>query len=128
MIRERSFATALPAHGGQLHTVAQQFGVAPDRLLDFSANINPDGPPESLLAGLRAAVEDRSLLTHYPDLEEHALREAVATFASLPTQCCAVANGFVPLLAATLQALRVHRCLLRYPRSANIVAPSNRPQ
>src|SRR6202030_3504534 len=36
-------------------------------------------------------------------------------FASLPAECCFVGNGFVPLLAATIQALRVRRCLLPVP-------------
>ncbi len=105
----------LPAHGGQLRAIAEQFGVEQDRLLDFSANINPDGPPAALLAGLRAAVDDLSLLTNYPDLEETALREAVAGFVAVPVACCAVANGFAPLLAATAQALAVRRCLLPVP-------------
>jgi threonine-phosphate decarboxylase len=105
----------LPPHGGQLRAVAEQFGVAQDRLLDFSANINPDGPPAALLAGLRAAVEDLSLLTNYPDIEERALRQAVSEFASVAMECCSVANGFAPLLAATAQALAVQRCLLPVP-------------
>ena len=105
----------LPPHGGQLRAIAEQFGVAQDRLHDFSANINPDGPPASLLRGLRAAVDDLSLLTNYPDLEETALREAVAAFVAAPVACCVVANGFAPLLAATVQALAVRRCLLPVP-------------
>lgn len=106
---------ALPVHGGQLQTVAERFGVPCAQLVDFSANINPDGPPASLLAGLRAALENISALTNYPDLEERELRNAVASFASLPAECCFVGNGFVPLLAATIQALRVRRCLLPVP-------------
>jgi len=105
----------LPAHGGQLLAVATRFGVAAAELTDFSANINPDGPPAALLAGLREAVEELSLLTSYPDLEELGLREAVAGVVSLPMECCVVANGFVPLLAAAVQALGVRRCLLTVP-------------
>jgi threonine-phosphate decarboxylase len=106
---------SLPPHGGQLRAIAEQFGVPEDCLLDFSANINPDGPPTALLQGLRAAVDDLSLLTSYPDLEETALREAVAAFVAVPVSCCGVANGFAPLLAATAQALAVRRCLLLVP-------------
>jgi threonine-phosphate decarboxylase len=105
----------LPVHGGQLGAIAEQFGVERDRLIDFSANINPDGPPAALLAGLRAAVDDLSLLTNYPDLEERTLRDAVAKFASVSVGCCSVANGFAPLLAATVRALAVRRCLLPVP-------------
>jgi threonine-phosphate decarboxylase len=105
----------LPMHGGQLRAIAEEFGVAQERLLDFSANINPDGPPESLRAALRAAVEDLSLLTSYPDLEERTLRTAVGAFVSLPVTCSVVANGFAPLLSAAIEALQVRRCLLPVP-------------
>jgi threonine-phosphate decarboxylase len=105
----------LPVHGGQLRAIAEQFGVERDRLIDFSANINPDGPPATLLVGLRAAVHDISLLTNYPDLEDRTLREAVSQFTSVEVGCCNVANGFAPVLAATVQALEVRRCLLPVP-------------
>jgi threonine-phosphate decarboxylase len=105
----------LPMHGGQICAVAIEFGVPQDALLDFSANINPDGPPESLRTALRAAVEDVSLLTCYPDLEEHALRTAVCEFVSLPVACSVVANGFAPLLATAAAALQIKRCLLPVP-------------
>ncbi len=33
-----------PAHGGQLRQIAARYGIPAERLIDFSANINPAGP------------------------------------------------------------------------------------
>lgn len=51
-------------HGGNLRALAEQAGCAPSEILDFSANINPLGPPEWLRRTLGARVSE---LVHYPD-------------------------------------------------------------
>ena len=104
-----------PAHGGQLHDLAARFGVPLDHLLDFSANINPDGPPPGVLEALRAALIDPATLTHYPDLDSSELRVALSQHHNLPPEAISVANGFVPLLEATLRCLNLRRCLLPVP-------------
>ncbi|MBW4028182.1 MAG: aminotransferase class I/II-fold pyridoxal phosphate-dependent enzyme [Acidobacteria bacterium] len=105
----------MPLHGGQLRALAERFGVAEDSLLDFSANINPDGPPVGVRLALREAVEADSTLTLYPDLEERALRQAIARHLGIQVEAVIVGNGFVPLLSAVLAALGVRRCLLAVP-------------
>jgi threonine-phosphate decarboxylase len=110
-----AIASALPAHGGQLRTIAQQFGISADQLLDFSASVNPDGPPLSVVAALRHALDDPATLALYPDLEHTILKQAISRYASIPMPCISVANGFVPLLQAFLQAKQISRCLLPVP-------------
>jgi len=104
-----------PLHGGQLRPIADRFGVPISELLDFSANINPDGPPTAVLSGLRASLDDPSILTNYPDLNEVELRRSLAHYVGVPSRSIAVANGFVPLLDAALRALSVHNCLVPVP-------------
>ena len=105
----------LPNHGGQLRQIAARFNLPASQLLDFSANINPEGPPPAVLPALRRALEDPATLTSYPDLDQLALREAIALYAGTTPENLAVANGFVPLLDATLRALHLRRCLLPVP-------------
>ena len=45
-----------PLHGGQLRQISKSFGIAVAELLDFSANVNPSGPPSSVLSMLCARV------------------------------------------------------------------------
>lgn len=104
-----------PMHGGQLRQIAERFGIDASHLLDFSANINPDGPPAAVIAALREGIEDLSTLTEYPDLQQADLRRAIAVHIGVETENIVVANGFVPLLEATLQAIKIRNCLLPVP-------------
>jgi threonine-phosphate decarboxylase len=105
----------LPQHGGQLPALSKRFGVPAEQLLDFSANINPEGPPQTALDALHAGIEDLSTITDYPDLRSLDLKRALALYAGVRPAQIAVANGFVPLLEATLRSLPIRRCLLPVP-------------
>jgi threonine-phosphate decarboxylase len=105
----------LPAHGGQLRQIAEWYGVPLDQLLDFSANINPDGPPPSVLMALHRALTNPTTLVAYPDLELTDLKVFLANRAGVSRENICVANGFVPLLEAALRSLKIERCLLPIP-------------
>ena len=107
--------TTVPRHGGQLREIAEHFGIPVADLHDFSANINPDGPPHAVLEALRSCIEDPASLTAYPDIEEIELRQSIATYAGVSPANVAVANGFVPLLQVALQSAKVRRCLIPVP-------------
>jgi threonine-phosphate decarboxylase len=105
----------IPAHGGQLRQLAERFGVSVSELLDFSANINPEGPPASVLQAMKRALNDPTTLSRYPDLDERELRLSIAQYAGVAPESVAVGNGFVPLLDAVLATLRIRSCLLPVP-------------
>jgi threonine-phosphate decarboxylase len=104
-----------PVHGGQLRQIAAWYGIPAERLLDFSENINPAGPPASVLTAIRRALEESSTLTRYPDLELVELKQAIARYTGVQSENIAVANGFVPLLEAALRSRKIKRCLLPVP-------------
>ncbi|GAE24653.1 L-threonine 3-O-phosphate decarboxylase [Halalkalibacter wakoensis JCM 9140] len=54
-----------PNHGGQPETMKQLFNIKPEhKMLDFSANLNPLGPP----SWLKQALEEQyDTLVHYPE-------------------------------------------------------------
>jgi threonine-phosphate decarboxylase len=106
---------SLPVHGGQLRQIAARYGIAVERLLDFSANINPAGPPLSVLTAMRRALDEPSSLAMYPDLELVELKQAIAEYTGVEPKNIAVANGFVPLLEAAVRSLKIKRCLLPLP-------------
>jgi threonine-phosphate decarboxylase len=101
-----------PLHGGQLHQIATRFGIPVSHLLDFSANINPDGPPPAVISSIRESLDTLSTLTNYPDLQEVKLKKSIARYAGVPVENIVVSNGFVALLEATLRALPIRRCLV----------------
>jgi threonine-phosphate decarboxylase len=104
-----------PIHGGQLRQIAARYGIPANHLLDFSANINPAGPPRSMLAAIRQALEDPATLGVYPDLELVELKQTIARCAGAQPESIAVANGFVSLLEAALRSLKIQKCLLPVP-------------
>nr|VFK56960.1 MAG: adenosylcobyric acid synthase (glutamine-hydrolysing) [Candidatus Kentron sp. TUN]VFK64493.1 MAG: adenosylcobyric acid synthase (glutamine-hydrolysing) [Candidatus Kentron sp. TUN] len=84
-------------HGGHVRNLARVAGCKVEELLDFSANINPLGPPDCL-----RQVISRHLgtLIHYPDPHCQALRKAIASEFSLPVTRVVCGNGSTEILYA----------------------------
>jgi len=104
MLKQRVFA-GIPdvldeqkfAHGGNLRRMAEQAGCTPDEILDFSANVNPLGPPPWLGQEVGQALQS---VDSYPDPESHDLLMAAAeAYKIWPTQVVA-GNGASELLFA----------------------------
>jgi threonine-phosphate decarboxylase len=106
---------AMPEHGGNLEALAASRGPSAPALLDFSANINPLGPPETLLAELRAGARDRHDLMRYPEPSYRRLRETIARVHGIDPEAIVVGNGSAALLDAAIVALDVRRALVPTP-------------
>nr|WP_043527024.1 threonine-phosphate decarboxylase CobD [Halomonas xinjiangensis] len=109
---------AWPQHGGRPDAMLMQFGLDPDReVLDFSANINPLGPPgwltEQLLSGIGA-------LSHYPDPEYAEAHRAIARQVEVTEAQVRLTNGGVEavFLAAALHARKGRGALVIEPTFA----------
>lgn len=105
-------------HGGDIDCVARAYGVSADHLIDFSANINPIGPPRRALIRLAREATDRRVLTQYPDPEYVELRSMLATTLSVPANGVTIANGSVALIAAIVRAIAPRACVLAAPAFA----------
>ena len=68
-----------------------------------------------MVEALRRALNEPEMLGEYPDLEERALRGAIALHGGVAVEQVAIAHGVIPLLEASLRSLRVERCLLPVP-------------
>ena len=84
-------------HGGNLRHLAELSGRRPEDILDFSASINPLGPPEWLREELAAAAGQ---LAHYPDPDCAALVAAAARRYGAPAAEIVAGNGSTELLHA----------------------------
>lgn len=82
-------------HGGNLVWAAALAGCRPEELLDFSANINPLGPPESAIATITAHLD---ALKAYPDPDYQQLRSALAHMHQVPPEWIIPGNGAAELL------------------------------
>ncbi|MCI5143651.1 MAG: pyridoxal phosphate-dependent class II aminotransferase, partial [Candidatus Electrothrix sp. ATG1] len=102
-------------HGGNLRAMAARLGCSPEEILDFSANINPLGPPEYLWNLLAGRLGD---IVRYPDPDSAELVQVLAEQYQLPPEQIVPGNGTSDLLYATLRALakkKIRRALIPVP-------------
>ncbi|NJR39468.1 MAG: threonine-phosphate decarboxylase [Leptolyngbyaceae cyanobacterium CSU_1_4] len=84
-----------PQHGGNIAWAASLAGCSPLDILDFSASINPLGPPPSAIAAIQANWDS---LTHYPDPRYLDLRKVLAAHHQIDPAWVLPGNGSAELL------------------------------
>ncbi len=99
-------------HGGNIYELSARAGCSPDEILDFSASINPLGPPPGLARILSGCF---NRLENYPDIHNRILIEAISKFHDIAPECIAVANGSTELIYWLPRALGVSSTLAVLP-------------
>jgi cobyric acid synthase CobQ/L-threonine-O-3-phosphate decarboxylase len=99
-------------HGGNLRDLARLAGRPSEEVLDFSASINPLGPPDCLRPVLSRAID---LLVHYPDPESRELVAALARSHGVEENRIIVGNGSTELLFAIMRARPRRRAVIPAP-------------
>src|SRR5712692_3772663 len=100
-------------HGGSVYEAARRWGIDPDKVLDFSANINPLGPPQDVLSAIENALAPVSLRT-YPDA--HAFVSAIADKHRLMLDEIVVGSGAASLIFAVMRTIS--------PKKARMLEPA----
>jgi threonine-phosphate decarboxylase len=100
-------------HGGEVDRWAQSFGFAAGEILDFSASINPLGPPAS---ARQAFIKSFGDISRYPDPYGNKLKEALAARHGMNPSEILLGNGSTQLIYLLCTALR--------PRKGLIVGPA----
>ena len=115
------------AHGGDRRGLAARAGVAIDEILDFSASINPLGPPEWLRREISRNLAD---LAFYPEPRSATFRTALAQTWNIPADCIVAGNGLNELIYALPRLSQVERVVVPAPAYvdyARAAAAANRP-
>jgi adenosylcobyric acid synthase len=103
-------------HGGNLLKIASTSGKPMAELLDFSANINPLGPPEEFRSLISARIGN---LVHYPDPDCTDLVAAFSVRYGLSPEEILMGNGSTELLYLLPQILQKGRALIPCPAYAD---------
>jgi adenosylcobyric acid synthase len=106
-------------HGGNLRELALRAGLNQEDILDFSASINPLGPPEGLRAALAQSI-DR--LVHYPDPDCTELVECLARRFGVEPEQIVVGNGSTEIFYALARALPFARAIVPVPSYTDYAA------
>ena len=110
-------------HGGRVYEFARAFGRDMDDVRDFSAGINPFGPPPFVL---RAIAEALPRIRHYPDESHAAVKQALSERLAVPRQRLVCGNGATEAMELTVRALAPRRVLLFEPAFSEYAAIARR--
>lgn len=91
-------------HGGDVYSRSYK--------TDYSANINPLGPPEGVL---RAVRESAHFIQNYPDVSQRRLKKALSEHEQVPEEWLICGNGAAELIFALCMGLKPGRALLTAP-------------
>jgi threonine-phosphate decarboxylase len=100
-------------HGGDVYAWARQARADPESLVDFSASINPLGPPASARRAFQKSYSDAK---RYPEPYCEQLKEALAKHHGMKPDEILIGNGSTQLIYLLCFALR--------PRKALVVGPA----
>ena len=101
-----------PTHGGNVYKVAREQRIHIDRIMDFSASINPLGIPTAGLRAIRSALKQ---IVHYPDPDCWQLRQTLAQQCGVDPDMILVGNGSTELIHLLPRALAIESALIIGP-------------
>lgn len=99
-------------HGGNVYHTARRMGWDWREILDFSANINPLGFPDSVRRAIESSIER---IAHYPEIGSPDLRRAAARHWAIPEEQVLVGNGATDLIYFLIRTLQPSKTLLVVP-------------
>ncbi|AEG59188.1 threonine-phosphate decarboxylase CobD [Desulforamulus ruminis] len=99
-------------HGGNIWRAGKMYGIEPEKILDFSASINPLGPSPMAMEALEKALP---LIRHYPEPQADSLRRELASCTGVPEEFLLLGNGAAELIYALGRVLQPTRVLLPVP-------------
>ncbi|MDH4187640.1 MAG: threonine-phosphate decarboxylase CobD [Nitrospira sp.] len=101
-----------PEHGGNVYKISRERNVPVDRLVDFSASINPFGFPVSGRRAIRSALKQ---IVHYPDPDCWQIRAVLAQECGVDPNMILVGNGSTELIHLLPQVLEFKSALIIGP-------------
>jgi adenosylcobyric acid synthase len=99
-------------HGGNIGLLAERAGLPREQILDFSASINPLGPPGHLRSLVTRSLAE---VVHYPDPHACGLVAAITGHHGVSSRQIVVGNGSTEILFALPRVLGVSRAVIPIP-------------
>lgn len=100
-------------HGSDLETIERIYGIKKERIISFSANVNPLGISPKLQATLADRID---AIKSYPDRDYTALRKQISEYVHADMDSIIVGNGSTELISLFIQ--------IKHPKKALIVGPT----
>ncbi len=99
-------------HGGDIFGAARNRGGSVGDIYDFSASINPLGPPPAALAAIKDSL---GLIQHYPDPRCGDLRRALSVYLGVPEENMLPGNGASELIYLLARVIGCRKVVVPQP-------------
>jgi len=99
-------------HGGNIYRAALQLKISEDKIIDFSANINPLGLSVNLRNALINGIDN---IKHYPDPQYTSLIKSIAVWEGVEENKIIVGNGATEIIYEFIRVLEPKRALILAP-------------
>jgi len=99
-------------HGSDLEKVEKVYGIKPEDITSFAANVNPLGISYKLRTTLSSRID---AITSYPDRDYTALRTSIGRYIHLDKEHIIVGNGSTELISLFIQTTAPKKALLITP-------------
>jgi len=110
-------------HGGNVYQASAETGIPLDRIIDFSASINPLGVPETVVQVIREGIK---YLPHYPEPFAEQLTMQLGRHLDIDPGMILCGNGSTELIYLVVRALAPRKVLIpaptfsEYERACNV--------
>lgn len=105
-------AENIDSHGGNIGKAVEKYGLPPDKIIDFSASINPLGMPPGARMAVRKNLDS---IHHYPDPECKFLRNAISEYLKISPDNILTGNGSSEILSLIARAFKSKKVLIPMP-------------
>jgi threonine-phosphate decarboxylase len=102
----------MTGHGGNIYRASEKTGIPEQRIIDFSASINPLGLPASAAAAMKKHM---SMLPHYPEPFSERLGLHIAKHYRVNSEAVICGNGSTELIYLIPRALKPRKVLVTAP-------------
>ena len=99
-------------HGSDLEKIEDIYGIPKDRIVSFSANVNPLGFSQKAAEALK---DNLDIISRYPDRDYIKLREAISSYTGANPSNILLGNGVTELLSLFIDVIA--------PKKAVIIGP-----
>jgi threonine-phosphate decarboxylase len=99
-------------HGGNVYKIAEELGIPENKLVDFSASINPLGVSDKVKNVIKKELDN---LVNYPDPDTKLLREKLSIYHSIDPETILCGNGSTELIYLIPRALTPKKVLITAP-------------
>ncbi len=99
-------------HGGNITLASKKYGLSKEKVIDFSANINPLGPSKKVF---EAIVCNLDTIVNYPDPDCTELKEHLAGYLGIDERRLLMGNGAAELIYLLVRVTGCNKALIPIP-------------